>query len=298
MNWKVNSLYITLMTIVTFVVWSATAGFFFSLTKVDVAQGDTGATTDAAAAGASAFLLALVCFVTVLSSAWFINRTRLSGKSLATQIFIMFFGTMFFMSQIETLFFGDAVAIPMPALAATLGSGFLVVLALSGQAVMFRASLGAIIKTPPINVSNRLAKFAALSLVYLAIYFLFGYFIAWQIPELRQYYSGSNDILPFIDHMKSVLNNDSWLPIFQLVRGVLWAAIAYTIAINTRNIAILERCLLVAVMLSAPLAIQLLIPNPYMPVTIRMGHFYEVLSSQFLFGLIAGWLFRSNKESR
>jgi len=34
----------------------------------------------------------------------------------------------------------------------------------------------------------------------------------------------------------------------------------------------------------------LLIPNPYLPDAVRWAHFYETTSSNFLFGLIVGWL--------
>jgi hypothetical protein len=36
--------------------------------------------------------------------------------------------------------------------------------------------------------------------------------------------------------------------------------------------------------------VQLLLPNPYMPEPVRMAHLLETASSNFLFGLLVGWL--------
>jgi hypothetical protein len=44
--------------------------------------------------------------------------------------------------------------------------------------------------------------------------------------------------------------------------------------------------LLFAVVMNAPL----LLPNPYMPETVRMAHLAETASSNFIFGVFVGWL--------
>jgi hypothetical protein len=35
---------------------------------------------------------------------------------------------------------------------------------------------------------------------------------------------------------------------------------------------------------------QLLLPNPYMPETVRITHLFETAPSNFVFGLLIGWL--------
>jgi hypothetical protein len=44
--------------------------------------------------------------------------------------------------------------------------------------------------------------------------------------------------------------------------------------------------LLFAVVMNA----QLLLPNPYMPEPVRMAHLLETASSNFIFGVLIGWL--------
>jgi len=52
---------------------------------------------------------------------------------------------------------------------------------------------------------------------------------------------------------------------------------------------------LVGLALSVRLAFPVLVPNPYMPWTVRRVHFVELLTENFFFGAVAAWLFGGNR---
>jgi hypothetical protein len=141
-------------------------------------------------------------------------------------------------------------------------------------------------------------KFVALSVIYLVFYFFFGYYIAWQFPALREYYSGSTDILPFVVHMQGQISNDFGLILFQILRGFLWAGIAYLVTVNITKGKLWERAILVGLAVSVGLATPLFVPNEYMPNAVRLGHFFELLIENFLFGVIATFLFQPKEASK
>jgi hypothetical protein len=128
-------------------------------------------------------------------------------------------------------------------------------------------------------------------------YFFFGYYIAWQFPLLRQFYSGSTNILPFWTHMQSQLHEDVFLIEFQIFRGFLWTFIGYMLL---RGIAIknkIEGYILMGFLLSVPLSIPLFVPNDFMPAGIRFGHFFELLIENFLFGVILTYILHVGKKN-
>jgi len=61
----------------------------------------------------------------------------------------------------------------------------------------------------------------------------------------------------------------------------------------------LEAAITIALLFSVLMNAQLLLPNPYMPATVRMSHFVETASSNFIFGMLIGWLLmKDNGDSK
>ena len=84
------------------------------------------------------------------------------------------------------------------------------------------------------------------------------------------------------------------LILFQILRGFLWGGIAYIVTINITKGKTWERVVLVGLAVSIGLATPLFVPNEYMPSAIRLGHFFELLIENFIFGAIAAFLFQPN----
>ena len=139
--------------------------------------------------------------------------------------------------------------------------------------------------------SNLVRSFIALALVYVVLYMLFGYFVAWQFVGLREYYSGSTELLGFVDQWLATLNTNPIALPFQFIRGLLWAGLAF-IAIKTLDTKkTWEKPIIVGLLLSIGLSLQILLPQAYMPAVVRYGHFPELLFENFIFGVIATLIF-------
>lgn len=285
---KTNVKYIVLMTIVMSLIWMIAAGVFMAMVgAVDTAD------IDPMESALSSGSLVLVSFLNVLVVAWFVNRTHLTGFSLALRVFFLLFGVMFFMTQIETLLFNSAIEMPLEVVGATVASGALATLSVAILAAFYRRKLG-----PParwdmwVDPSGNVTKLLILAVIYMVLYFVVGYYTAWQVPGLREFYSGSTDIMPFGSHLWDVLRNDIALPIFQITRGLMWAGLGYAAIVGLGNAKAWERYILVGLILSVGLATPLLVPNEFMPPVVRGGHFGELLAENFLFGLMVAAFFR------
>jgi hypothetical protein len=130
-------------------------------------------------------------------------------------------------------------------------------------------------------------KIAVLGLVFLSLYYLFGYFVAWQIPAVRDYYGGT-DPGSFIAQMKNVVIGQPWMVPYQYLRGLLWAGLA-VLVIRMMKGRWWEGGLAASILFAVP-SLYLLLPNEMMPEPVRMAHLIETLPYQFLFGWIAAWL--------
>ncbi|MEN8374819.1 MAG: hypothetical protein ABFS34_05165 [Gemmatimonadota bacterium] len=135
-------------------------------------------------------------------------------------------------------------------------------------------------------------RLPAISFSYVLLYVLFGVFVAWRAPAIREFYE--NVQMPSI----------GTILLTQVGRGLIWAAIAMPIVRMMRGPR-WETALTLGVLFSVLMSAGLLMPNPILPVDVRMVHLVEVSASNFLFGLVVGWLLtpgytigRSNPISR
>jgi hypothetical protein len=141
-----------------------------------------------------------------------------------------------------------------------------------------------------ITLIEWLWKLGIIYVVYLAVYYLAGYFIAWQNPDVRAFYGSPGDLLPFLQQMWHIFTNDPWLTPYQLVRTLIWVAGAYIVIRGTR-LPLWQTALLVGLLLSVPQNIAHLMPNPMIPLnSVRISHMIETASSTFVFGIIVAWL--------
>jgi hypothetical protein len=125
--------------------------------------------------------------------------------------------------------------------------------------------------------------------VFLAFYYVFGYFVAWQNPVVREYYGGT-DPGSFFAQMSGILQSNPWMLLLQFVRGLLWVALALPV-IRMMKGPWWEAGLALAMLFSVPV-LYLLFPNPFMPEGVRITHMVETAPYQFLFGWLVAWVFR------
>jgi hypothetical protein len=254
-------------------------------------------------AGSAGIALFLVSAINALALSYPILRSRWHGLKLIGVLFVVQFGVETFLTQIESLYFNRALQITASEMIGLVSAGAIRALIFAPLAVLFlgriKASGKPEEKMSPLQVSARLWRFAGLTVLYPLVYFLFGYYVAWQWEETRLFYTGTRDILPLVTHFRGMFASDPYFIPFQLVRGALWTALAMLI-VNMMNAKRRESALAVALVFAGLLSSGIgLFPNPYMPPTVRQSHFYEILSSMLLFGGVAGWtLHRRKQESR
>ena len=295
-SFKLNIVHIGLMTGGIIGIWSFISGLLEGIAGFE----DPNTFNANQALGPLPWIF-ITAFLQTLIVTWYANRTQLSGKKLGFVVFVVIFGVQFFMSQIETLFFLDSIQMPWQIIFGQVLAGVGVGLLAALLSARYKNKLDKLqgstedgFNTLPRNVVIR--RFTILAFVYTLIYYLFGYFIAWQFPALREYYSGSTELIPFITHMQGQLAGEPQLVLFQIFRGYLWAGIAYMATMNLQKAKHWERLVIVGLAMSIGLAFPILVPQAYMPTPVRLGHFPELLSSNFVFGIIAAWLFTKSES--
>jgi hypothetical protein len=242
--------------------------------------------------------LILVSLINTLVLSFIILRSPWYGLKLIGAVILVQFGVETFMAQIETLYFNSAVQMGTTEFVGIVAVGALRALIFAPLAVIIFGKLkkpaqpedDLVAPAPPIWGK----RFVAITVLYVVIYFLFGYFVAWQWEETRLYYSGTTAIKPLFIHFRDLfLIEDPLIIPFQLMRGALWTLLAITI-VRMMKAKRWENALAVAlafaVLFSLPLG---LFPNPYMTPLVARAHFYEVSTSMLLFGGIAGWVLYS-----
>jgi hypothetical protein len=207
-------------------------------------------------------------------------------------VFFIFYGVTTFMPQIESAVF--LTRLPPGTVPRLFLMGALISAPFSVLSVLILGKRKAdTVDTQPntrleMPVSEWAWKLALIAVVYVVLYFTFGYFVAWRHPGVPEYYGGV-DPGSFVAQMRTVLRNTPWLIPFQAFRAMCWVALALPVVRMLKGKwpeTALSIGLLFAVVMNAPL----LLPNPYMPETVRMAHLAETASSNFIFGVFVGWL--------
>jgi hypothetical protein len=270
------------LTIVLFVCFAVAGG----------AVGFAGDSQASGQTGASTLLLLAVCVLQVTVMTYLILRSRWTGWRLVAAVFFVFYGVTTFMPQIESAVF--LTRLPPGTLPRLFLMGVLIAVPFSVLAVLILGKRKA--GVVDIRPNSRLVmpasewawKLVVIAVVYVILYFTFGYFIAWRHPGVAEYYGGV-DPASFLAQMRIVLRNTPWLVPFQILRALCWVALASPVIRMLKGKwpeTALSIGLLFAVVMNAPL----LLPNPYMPEPVRMAHLVETASSNFIFGVFVGWL--------
>jgi hypothetical protein len=251
--------------------------------------------TNASSENTSKIILAMlaVCSINTAVLLYLILRSRWHGIQLVLIIALEVFVVQYFLGQMEAIFFNDSVNISLRTVYSQMVGGILFALLFAAIAVF---TAGKSKRTENVSglPNTRLCmpkgefalKLFFLSLIiYPVIYFLFGYFVAWQIPQIRQFYTGSTAILPFVEHVRTTFTANPSLPLWQMTRGIIWVLIALPVIRMMKGRA-LETAVAVGLLFSLVMNSSHLMPNPYMPPAVRLGHFIETASSNFFWGML------------
>lgn len=233
---------------------------------------------DAGAKLAGVFVMAAVNTLVV---ALVILRSRWSGWRLMATLAFSLYGVMTFMAQIETAWFGAAMNIPKSWLPPLFLGSLPIVLGFVPLAILILGKGRDLPEPaePPLALPQGIGAWAwrltLIALIYAVLYFSAGFVVAWQNPALRELYGNGADQRVF---------NLAYLFPFQLLRGVLWTLFALPVLRMTRGSA-WHVALVVGLFVALPMNMTHAIPNSLMADSVRLSHFIETVSSNFLFGL-------------
>lgn len=250
--------------------------------------------------------LLIVCAATVLIIMSIIHSSRWHGWKLIVLMSVGFYLVMTLVMQLEAWYFLLGITIGPELMSRLFLQGIPTAFIFVPVAVLvmgrFRPLAGesADPAMEPMPFKEWLWKLGIIYIAYLALYYMAGYFIAWENPEVRAFYGSPGDARPFFQQMLHIFTTDPWLTLYQLLRTLIWVAGAYPIIRGSR-LPLWQTALIVGLALSAPQNIGHILPNSLIPLSsVRMSHLIETASSTFVFGLIVTWLLYpkyTNKES-
>jgi hypothetical protein len=224
---------------------------------------------------------------------WAARRSSLKGLALIGQLLVLSFGTQVFMTQIETGYFVSAFPLLHDNFQVynLIWRGFLTSLFFS---VLVTLICGGFSRKPPpqanftVPADNAVKHGAWLAFVYLILYMLAGYFIAWQVRELRLFYGGPAELNGFLEQWGSTAMAKPEFPVFQYFRGILWilCLVPLFMGFTGRRA---ELVILSALALALLPTAQLAFANPLMPAAVSLGHFWEVAISTGIYGALCAW---------
>ena len=222
---------------------------------------------------------------------YLILRSSWSGWQLAAALFAATYGISTIAAQLDSLFF----------LSGKLPAGMIRALFEQGAIAMALFTLLALSllgkwKPTPMPIGNAGApltaaalswRIASLVVAFVFLYFVFGYYVAWQNPALRAYYGGT-DAVSFYESLKTNWRQQPLLFLLQACRALLYVACVYPL-LRMLRVARWEKAVAAALFL-ASWTTALLLPNPLMPATVARSHFWETLGFNLTFGVLMGCL--------
>jgi hypothetical protein len=251
-----------------------------------------------AAVPASGFLSTPLAFLlngalNALIIVWAARRSSLKGLGLWMQLLVLSFGAQVFMTQVETGYFISA----FPLLHGNFELYRLVLRGLLTSALftlLVTWMVGGFSNKPrsqpvfKVTADNFVKVGAWLAVIYIAIYMLFGYYVAWQSQELRLFYGGPAELNSFTAQWGLSLMQRPELPVFQYFRGFLWILCLVPLFMGFAGKRV-ELIILSALALALLPTAQLAFANPLMPAGVSVYHFYEVGISTGIFGALCAW---------
>jgi hypothetical protein len=236
------------------------------------------------------FAVMLVCLINSLVWSTLFWFTRVfSGPRRSMTLLLYLFGTQFLLMQMETLFFASRLAISPGQVVSILVAGIFMVGGAGAAGLWLTRKLSSKEATIPFQFEVRgwremIVPMVLMSvLAYPLLYQVFGYYVAWQNEHLRVFYSQSPELKPFLTELPTFFSTGLYF--FQILRAVLWVAISIPVVLMLGQNSKVFQYVFFGLLSALP-AIQLFIPNPYMPADIAMAHFAETSSSNFVWGLL------------
>jgi uncharacterized Tic20 family protein len=245
----------------------------------------------------------LVCLIMATMMAYLGLRSRWHGWKLAGALFLIYYILYSFLGWIEVLAF-PAVGNRMPPgmLTSLLTTGLVIGIPFCLLEVWILGKTRADpaeAQLPPrfqMPASEWGWKIAGATVLYVIVYFTFGYYVAWRTPGLPAFYGGS-DPGSYLAQLGNVLRDTPWLYPFQLVRGLIWTGTGLIILAMHKG-RTWEAALATGLSFTVLMNAGMLLPNPFFTPVVQHAHTIELVSSNLLYGILLGLLMMWKSEKR
>jgi hypothetical protein len=278
---RVTAIYAVKVIVLTFLLL-----MIYALSATLSGLSDIGTSTDAMAT-MNGTLLMILSYTIVLS--YPIIRSKWTGLKLILAIAAAYYGLAVFLPQLDVVLFLDYFEslFDVTMVPKILIQGAIVTVLFVPLCVFVFRKMRSDTTNEPSNERPRIMskkqwaiKLGVIACSYIVLYVAAGALIAWQNPELAVYYGD------LIDQMSAV---GIWMLLFQGLRAIIFAAIAFPI-IRLMKGKWWEKGFAVALLFSVLMSAAMLIPTSFMPDSVRMSHFLELFSENFILGWIVTWL--------
>jgi len=236
-------------------------------------------------------LLILSLSVGVVVS-YLILRSSWHGWTLAGAMFLGMYGISTVVSQLESIFLLSG-KFPHGMITALFVQGAIGTALFAPLAVLvlgkWRGPMPGVASPAPagMRAASVAWRLVVLIIAFVFLYLFFGYYVAWQNPELRRYYGGP-DWPNFIASLRGNWQNSPWIFLLASFRALLHVAFVYSL-VRMLRAGRWESALAAALFLACWTTV-LLLPNPLMPASVARSHFWETLGFNLVFGSLLGWL--------
>jgi hypothetical protein len=223
---------------------------------------------------------------------YLILRSSWHGWTLAGAMFVGMYGISTVVSQLESIFLLSSKLphgmIRALFLQGAIGTGLFAPLAVLVLG-KWRTAVPEVVSRAPARMSAASAawRLVVLIIAFVFLYLFFGYYVAWQNPELRRYYGGP-DWPNFLASLRGNWQNSPWIFALASFRALLHVAFVYPL-IRMLRAGRWESALAAALFLACWTTV-LLLPNPLMPASVARSHFWETVGFNLVFGSLLGWL--------
>jgi len=272
-----------LLTILMQIIWSVGLGIGSQLFPFELS-------TSGVDAGQLFLRMTVVCLIHTSLLYWLMYFSNWKGWKLAGLLALEIFVIQFTLSAVEALFFGGYLKMPSNLAWSMIFTGIILSLVWSPLAVLISANWKRKEDTQPERpaIGNMFwVNIALLSIVvYPFLYQLAGYFIAWRVPEVRALYDGLEAQTTFVAQLGSFVFSE--LHLLQIIRGLVWIAIAIPVMLAMKS-GMWMKALMVGLLFALLMNAQHLLPNALMVPEVRLAHFIETASSNFVWGFVIVW---------
>jgi len=280
-----------LLSIMMQIIWSIGLGIGSQLFPFELSASGVDA-------GQLLLRMTVVCLIHTLLLYTLMYFSNWKGWKLVGLLALEIFVVQFALSAVEAVFFGEYLKMPVNLAWSMMFTGVVLATIWSPLAVRITGNWKEADGKTEKFVPGKMfwLNIAILSVVvYPFLYQLAGYFIAWRVPEVRALYEGIESQPNFIAQLGAFVFSE--LHLLQIVRGLVWIAIAIPVMLAMRT-GVWLKALMVGLLFALLMNAQHLLPNALMVPEVRLAHFIETASSNFVWGFVIVWLLSKSGFTR